>query len=108
MKNILWSVCIAANLFAGEWVMFSDCKDTYIYSQNSGEIYIRHHLGKKNYEDIFVKMPRGMLPNEINKNQAATAPTTPMAPTKPNTNALKDFQLEALKKSQEILHSAIE
>ena len=59
-------MCLSAWLMAGEWVMFSDGKDTYIYSSNTGEIYIRHHLGKKNYEDMFVKMPRGMQPSEIN------------------------------------------
>lgn len=105
MKKVCAFLCLFyMNLLAGEWVMFSDGKDTYIYSTNTGEVYIRHHLGKKNYEDMFVKMPRGMQPNELKKTQKDTIHT----PTAPNAEQIKDLQLNALKKSQEMLNSALD
>ena len=105
MKKILCGLCICVSLWAGDWVMFSDGEDTYIYSTNTGEIYIRHHLGKKNYEDVFIKMPRGMQPNELKGSQSAIyTPTTP----KVDDGRVKNMQLDALKKSQEMLNAAIE
>ena len=55
MKRLLlfWQFCIGLGF--AEWVMFSDGRDTYIYNNQSGEIFIRHHVGKQNYEDVFVK-----------------------------------------------------
>ena len=43
------------------WVMFNDGEDTYIYNNVSGDIYIRHKKGGNNYEDVFVKMPSGVV-----------------------------------------------
>lgn len=104
MKTTLGIICLCVSLWAGEWVMFSDGKDTYIYSTQTGEIYIRHHLGKKNYEDIFVKMPRGMQPKELQN----TSQAQPFAPLSPNDEQLKKMQLDALKKSQEILNATLD
>ncbi|TLD97511.1 hypothetical protein LS71_001835 [Helicobacter jaachi] len=103
IKVALCALCVNIAL-AGEWVMFSDGKDTYIYSSNTGEIYIRHSMGKKNYEDVFVKMPRGQQPTEIKGKSAANIPQ----PQLPDSQAFKDMQLNALKKSQEMLNTAIE
>lgn len=93
---------LSASLLAGDWVMFSDGKDTYIYSNTTGEIYIRYHMGSKNYEDVFVKMPRGTQPNEI----VSTQNSTPKSGLE--SERLKEMRLNALKKSQEMLNAVIE
>lgn len=109
MKKILF-LCLSVSLWAGEWEMFSDGKDTYIYSTNTGEIYIRHQMGKQNYEDVFVKMPRGMQPNEVrNQPSRSLSPQTPQFPqTSSEAERLKEMQLNAIKKSQDMLNAAIE
>lgn len=103
MKKILCILCVSINIYAGEWIMFSDGKDTYIYSSKTGEIYIRHHLGKKNYEDMFVKMPRGMQANELKDSQNRTRTSSTQ-----ETQQIKDMRLDTLKKTQEMLNAAIE
>lgn len=100
--RILSILLLAGGLLAGDWVMFSDGKDTYIYSNATGEIYIRHHMGKKNYEDVFVKMPRGTQPNEIASTQSLPSKNNP------ESERLKEMQLNALKKSQEMLNAVID
>lgn len=100
--RFLGILLLGGSLLAGDWVMFSDGKDTYIYSNTTGEIYIRHHMGKKNYEDMFVKMPRGTQPNEIVGIQSLPFKNSP------ETEHLKEMQLNALKKSQEMLNAVIE
>lgn len=111
MKKILL-LCLSMGLWAGEWEMFSDGKDTYIYSTNTGEIYIRHQMGKQNYEDVFVKMPRGMQPNEVrNPRQSSISQSSQTPQTSQDSSEaqrLKDMQLNALKKSQDMLNAAIE
>ena len=114
MKKILkiLFLCLSVGVWAGEWEMFSDGKDTYIYSTNTGEIYIRHQMGKKNYEDVFVKMPRGMQPNELRNPRQSSISQSPQMPQTPKDSSeaerLKDMQLNALKKSQDMLNAAIE
>ena len=111
MKKILL-LCLSMGVWAGEWEMFSDGKDTYIYSTNTGEIYIRHQMGKQNYEDVFVKMPRGMQPNEVrNPRQSSISQFSQTPQTSQDSSEaqrLKDMQLNALKKSQDMLNAAIE
>lgn len=111
MKKILL-LCLSMGVWAGEWEMFSDGKDTYIYSTNTGEIYIRHQMGKQNYEDVFVKMPRGMQPNEMrNPRQSSISQSSQTPQTSQDSSEaqrLKDMQLNALKKSQDMLNAAIE
>lgn len=111
MKKILL-LCLSVGVWAGEWEMFSDGKDTYIYSTNTGEIYIRHQMGKQNYEDVFVKMPRGMQPNEMRNPRQSSASQSPQTPKTSQDSSeaqrLKDMQLNALKKSQDMLNAAIE
>lgn len=60
MKSLLLFIifCGYAN---ATWVMFNDGEDTYIYNNMSGDIYIRHKKGGKNYEDTFIKMPSGVI-----------------------------------------------
>ncbi|MCX2717557.1 hypothetical protein OQH61_07405 [Helicobacter sp. MIT 21-1697] len=112
MKVAVITLCLCVmSVCAGEWVMFSDGKDTYIYSTNTGEVYVRHSVGKKNYEDIFVKMPRGMQPNELRDSKTRSgASSLPSLPTQNNieNERLKDIQFNALKKSQDMLNSAID
>lgn len=111
MKKILL-LCLSVGVWAGEWEMFSDGKDTYIYSTNTGEIYIRHQMGKQNYEDVFVKMPRGMQPNEMRNPRQSSVSQSPQTPKTSQDSSeaqrLKDMQLNALKKSQDMLNAAIE
>ncbi|WP_147289259.1 hypothetical protein [Helicobacter sp. MIT 99-5507] len=58
--------------------MFYDGEDTYIYNNVSGDIYIRHKKGGKNYEDVFIKMPSGVIPNNnINKKDINENNTLP-------------------------------
>lgn len=103
--RFLGVLLMCGSLWAGDWVMFSDGKDTYIYSNATGEIYIRHHMGKNNYEDVFVKMPRGTHPNEL-KGESKNLPVVPQDRT--DSERLKEMQLDALKKSQDMLNTAIE
>ncbi|AAP76745.1 hypothetical protein [Helicobacter hepaticus] len=109
MKAVAIVLCLfGMSLCAGEWVMFSDGKDTYIYSTNTGEVYVRHSVGKKNYEDIFVKMPRGMQPNELRDSKTRSNASISPSQNSIESNRLKDIQFNALKKSQDMLNSAIE
>lgn len=100
---LIWQLFMGIGL--AEWIMFSDGIDTYIYNNQSGEIFIRHHLGKQNYEDVFVKMPRGVLPNELKSPQKSPNQNPPPNPTDEN---LEQRKLDALKKSQEVLNNALE
>nr|QGT50011.1 hypothetical protein Helico4rc_1310 [uncultured Helicobacter sp.] len=108
---ILAFLCLNIAL-CNEWVMFSDGKDTYIYNAKSGEIYIRHSMGKANYEDVFVKMPRGAQPSEIKNGRFSQNNTSNSSNTSLSVNTdndrIKQMQLDAIKKSQEMLNSALE
>ncbi|BAM32497.1 hypothetical protein HCBAA847_1264 [Helicobacter cinaedi CCUG 18818 = ATCC BAA-847] len=68
--------------------------------------------GEKNYEDVFVKMPRGMQPNEVRNPRQSSISQSPQTPQTPKDSSeaerLKDMQLNALKKSQDMLNAAIE
>lgn len=113
MKHLALVALMCVGAVAGDWVMFADSKDTYIYSTTTGEIYIRHNNGGKNYEDVFVKMPRGMSPNELSKDSSASSPTLPKSPKNPiveniDKDKIRDIQLDALKKSQDMLNQALE
>lgn len=109
MKAAMIALCVCAmSVFAGEWVMFSDGKDTYIYSTNTGEVYVRHSVGKKNYEDVFVKMPRGMQPNELRDSKTRSGASSLPSQNNIESERLKDIQFNALKKSQDMLNSAID
>lgn len=55
---------IATTFLLGNWEMFSDGSDTYIYNKITGEIYIRYRLGGENFKDEFIKMPHGKSSNE--------------------------------------------
>lgn len=109
-------LCIFAFLclnvaLCNEWVMFSDGKDTYIYNAKSGEIYIRHSMGKANYEDVFVRMPRGAQPSEIKNgrfSQNSASSNVTLSPSNLDNDRIKQMQLDAIKKSQEMLNSALD
>lgn len=95
LKIALLCLCISP-LFA-EWVMFADKSDTYLYNNQTGEIYIRYKKGGKNYNDVFVKMPHGLQPQEL---QGSTPQDT--------DKKAQDIRLESLKKSKELLDEAID
>ncbi|WP_027327516.1 hypothetical protein [Helicobacter pametensis] len=100
MKKIVYMLLFASSLLWAEWVMFADSKDTYLYNTQTGEIYIRYKKKGKNYQDVFVKMPRGMSPQEIENH----------SPTKQETkeDPLLDQKLKSLKQSQDMMNKAIE
>lgn len=64
--KILVCICLVFYALFAKWSMFSDGKDTYIYNDTTGDIYIRYKKGGKNYEDIFIKMPSGVIPKSNN------------------------------------------
>lgn len=99
MKKILRValLCACVSPLFADWVMFADKSDTYLYNNQTGEVYIRYKKGGKNYNDVFVKMPHGLQPQELQSSS--------------NTNLDKkaqDMRLESLKKSKELLDEAIE
>lgn len=115
LQALLLGLCI--NSVFGAWEMFSDGKDTYLYNTQSGDVYIRHNRGGKNYEDIFVKMPAGALPSQISPTQplstkrtgpSTTPPTAPTAPSNDESAKLLEQQQQALQKSQELLRNSID
>lgn len=82
-----------------QWQMFSDKSDTYLYNTLTGEIYIRYKKNGKNYEDVFVKMPKGIIPKNGNLN--------PEISTDINGAEKKDSKMEAIKKAQDIMNQSI-
>lgn len=105
MKKIL-KICIlcacVSPMFA-QWVMFADKNDTYIYNNETGEIYIRYKKGGKNYKDVFVKMPHGLQPQELQGSSK-----TPNNKTPNKTDVSEEMRLESLKKSKDLLDEAID
>lgn len=95
--------CVLASSLFASWQMFSDGKDTYLYNTQSGDVYIRYKRGGKNFEDMFVKMPAGVVPSASANAQSALSST----PESSQEKLLKQQQ-EALQKSQELLRSSID
>lgn len=62
------AICIFVSNLFGAWVMFNDGTDTYIYNNLNGDIFIRHREGGENYEDRFIKMPAGVVPQNLQNN----------------------------------------
>lgn len=111
MKRLF--LCLFVGIMWAEWVMFSDSTDTYLYNNQTGEIYIRHKQGGVNYKDIFVRMPNGVIPEGINSvtlpkssTQKPTTQTTTQTPTIPlnDTNAAKKMLEEANKQFGNMLY----
>lgn len=98
MKYIISLLFFTCLLLFGDWVMFADSKDTYLYNTQTGEIYIRYRKKGKNYEDVFIKMPRGMTSQEI-------ADSTHL--TQKNNDLSTDIKLKSLKKTQEMMNEAL-
>lgn len=99
MKKILSLSCFTSLCFA-QWVMFADPKDTYLYNTQTGEVYIRYKKKGKNYQDVFVKMPRGMSSQEVELMDTKSA-------DKSEADALLDLQRKSLQKSQEMMNEAL-
>lgn len=112
------AICIFVSNLFGAWVMFNDGTDTYIYNNLNGDIFIRHREGGENYEDRFIKMPAGVVPqnlqNNNNQNKATryqtTNPTNQGAnqATNPSTNQnpqIQKEQVDALEKRFQELES---
>ncbi len=84
------AICIFVSNLFGAWVMFNDGTDTYIYNNLNGDIFIRHKEGGENYEDRFIKMPAGVVPqnlqNNNNQNKATRYQTNSANPTNQSAN----------------------
>ncbi len=84
------AICIFVSNLFGAWVMFNDGTDTYIYNNLNGDIFIRHREGGENYEDRFIKMPAGVVPqnlqNNNNQNKSTRYQTNSVNPANQSTN----------------------
>lgn len=112
------AICIVVSNLFGAWVMFNDGTDTYIYNNLNGDIFIRHREGGENYEDRFIKMPAGVVPqnlqNNNNQNKSTRYQTTNPAnqgtnqATNPSANQnpqIQKEQVDALEKRFQELES---
>lgn len=83
--------------------MFADLKDTYLYNTQTGEVYIRYKKKGKNYQDVFVKMSKGMMPEEVEKQSEIKQ--NPL--DKRNNDPLLDSKMQSLRKSQEMMNEVL-
>lgn len=79
---------LLASLAFGEWQMFADKQETYLYNTTTGEVYVKHKRGKENYNDVFVKMPKGVA--SIEELEGAKAPK----PSKPASKSTKPKEMQ--------------
>lgn len=100
MKKILLFLIFFVWGFA-EWRMFADKEETYLYNTTTGEVYVKHKKGGKNFEDVFVRMPKGVISLEDIKKESKDL--TPKEQEKQ-----QDMQLESIKKAQELMQKALE
>lgn len=101
MRKILSFLSFCSLCFA-QWIMFADSKDTYLYNTQTGEVYIRYKKKGKNYQDVFVKMPKGMMAEEIEGDLRIER-----KPEKTVDDLLLDSKMQSLKKSQEMMNEAL-
>ena len=83
-----------------DWQMFADKDNTYLYNTLTGEVYIKHSMGGENYEDVFVKMPKGIsshmnLPSKKNANKQNDLEALPLEKPKPNAPIKKPTKPES-------------
>lgn len=105
MKKIslfLFIVVFSSVPIFGQWQMFGDKEDTYIYNTITGEIYVRFKKKGKNYEDVFVKMPQGI----VLKKEVQGSILSPQD-TKTQDASLETLRLQSIKKAQEMLKNSI-
>ncbi|RAX58938.1 hypothetical protein CCZ01_01735 [Helicobacter monodelphidis] len=90
MWKVIFILFCLSSFSNAQWVMFADQTDTYIYNNQTGEVYVRHKRGGENYNDLFVRMPNGAVPNSdgsINVYRPANTPTNPSSkPTAPSVS----------------------
>ena len=98
MKKALATLFLFSGLvvFANPWQMFSDVDDTYIYNQKTGEIYVRHKKGGKNYDDVFIKMSAGKTPDKV--SEEVVAPNV----ESPSKESSESDRKKAIEKAMEI------
>lgn len=99
MKKIFFLFLFLLSPLFSQWQMFSDKSDTYLYNTLTGEVYIRYKKNGKNYEDVFVKMPKGVIPK--NSDFEPEISSTMSGAEK------KDSKMEAIKKAQDIMNQSI-
>ena len=88
---------LLASLAFGEWQMFADKQETYLYNTTTGEVYVKHKRGKENYNDVFVKMPKGVA--SIEELEGAKAPKPSKLASK--STKPKEMQEDSAKLFQE-------
>ncbi len=115
-----------------DWQMFADMDNTYLYNTITGEVYVKHSMGGPNYEDVFVKMPKGVSsPRDLpapQKSRADKAEQEDLAPLKSDSlqedkkaqnekeagkkNSSKqqeeDLKMESIKKAQEMMLKSLD
>ncbi len=96
-------IAILAQALCAQWVMFSDGVDTYLYNDQSGDVYVRYKKGGKNYEDAFIKMPAGIVPKVESRAKSKRESIADKT-----TESSKKQNLEAIQKSQELLRQSID
>ncbi len=99
-KGIICAIMLMQGIDA-QWMMFSDGTDTYLYNTQNGDVYVRYKKGGKNYEDMFVKMPAGVLQT---RNLQTQNTKNSLDSSLQSTNQ----NLEAIRKSQELLRQSID
>ncbi|MDO7253835.1 hypothetical protein [Helicobacter cappadocius] len=100
MKKIFFLFLFFLSPLFSQWQMFSDKTDTYLYNTITGEVYIRYKKNGKNYEDVFVKMPKGVIPQGSEFAPEISVET-------PSSSQKKDSKMEAIKKAQDIMNQSI-
>lgn len=100
MRLFLYLALLCSIAFA-DWQMFADNKDTYIYNTNTGEVFIKTDRDG-GYKDIFVRMPRGVLPEELESDPQEMLPLTP------NKDQKEKMRDEALDIQKNFLQNVIQ
>ena len=92
---------LLASLAFGEWQMFADKQETYLYNTTTGEVYVKHKRGKENYNDVFVKMPKGVASIEELEGAKATKPSKSASKSMSKSTRPKEMQEDSAKLFQE-------
>lgn len=87
--RILLLLGFFSTLALADWQMFADKNNTYLYNTLTGEVYVKHPMNGENYEDVFVKMPKGITSsaNLPKKNKPKSEDLAPLPLEKPRPNA---------------------
>lgn len=100
MRKFLVVLAIMAQNLFGAWVMFNDGVDTYIYNNVNGDIFVRHRGSGENYEDKFIKMPSGEIPQNLKNPQKNTKNSPDSANSNLNSYNTQNLNNDKAQKEQ--------